>query len=115
MNLTTKIAGAIAGATAAAILAAGPANADAETVDEIAFISTLDSQGIYYSSEDAALTVGYAVCNALDAGASPTSIASTAVRSTGGFYTYYQAGYITGAAIGAFCPEYAPLVTGQHA
>lgn len=115
MNTITKFAGAVAVAGAAALATVAPAHADADTVNELAYISTLDEQGIYYSSEDAAINVGYAVCNGLDAGMPVTSVINTGLRATRGMYSPYEVGFITGAAIAAFCPEYLPAATGRHA
>lgn len=108
MHTLTKLAGAIAGGIATAIIAAAPAGADAETLDEIAYITVLDEQGIYYSSEDAAIALGYGTCSALDAGATVPMVIMAGIDGADGFYSDYEVGYITGAAIAAFCPEYLP-------
>lgn len=107
----TKLAIAGTAAAAAAVIAASPAHADAETVEELAYIATLDSEHIYYSSEDAAIGLGRAICQGLDAGMSPTAIVATGLEATHGLYSPYEIGYITGASVGAFCPEYASLIT----
>lgn len=111
MHTFTKLAGAIASTAAAAILVAGPAAADADTINERIYIDVLDDEGIYYSSEDAALNYGYVVCKALDNGATFPMIVRSGVQQ--GVYSAYQVGYITGAAIGAFCPEHADAITGR--
>lgn len=99
-----------AGVIAAAPLAAGVGAASADTIDEIAYIAALDDEGIYYSSADAAIELGYASCEALDSGATVTQVVNAGIDGAAGFYSDYEVGYITGAAIGAFCPEYLPAV-----
>jgi hypothetical protein len=108
MRTITKLiaAAAITAAPLVAITSAAGAYADADTINERAFVEVLSQHGISYSSEDAALAVGYATCNALDAGATPRMIVREGVRAAAGFYTRSQVEYITGAAVAAFCPEY---------
>lgn len=108
MHTLTKLAGAIAGGIATAVIAAGPAGADAETLDELAYVMALTEEGIYYSSEDAAIDLGYGTCSALDAGASIPMVVMAGIEGAEGFYSDYEVGFITGAAIAAFCPEYLP-------
>lgn len=74
-------------------------------IPETAYLLTLDEGGIYYVTDEAALALGRTVCDFLDAGASSTEAAATIDESSD--YTAYESGYITGAAIGSFCPEHA--------
>ncbi len=74
-------------------------------IPETAYLLTLDDGGIYYITDEAALELGYAVCDFLDSGGSTLEAAITIEDSTD--YTPYESGYITGVAIGSFCPEYA--------
>lgn len=115
MHTLTKLAGAIAGAAAASIIAAGPASADADTVNELAFIMALDDEGITYSTEDNALALGYATCEAFDAGAGLLQVVSAGVSGSEGYYSAGEVSYITGASIAAFCPEYEYKLGGTHA
>lgn len=108
ITLTSKIAAAVLIAGTAALTAAAPAGADAETLNEIAYIRALNAEGIPYSNEDAALTVGYGTCVALDAGATIDMVIDAGVDGADGFYSAYDVGYITGAALAAFCPEHLP-------
>jgi len=101
---------AIATTLSAALLSAPLASADAETPNEIAFVSVLDKKGISYSSEDNAIAAGHAVCGELDRGVSLGSVIRTFWSATG--YTPNQSGYIVGASIAAFCPEHRNLVPG---
>ena len=93
-------AGALAGATAS--------RADAETLEEVAYIMALDAEGITYSTEDAALNVGYTTCTSLDAGATVPMVIRAGVKGSGGYYSADDVAYITGAAIAAFCPDNMP-------
>lgn len=102
------IAGIGIASAAGAMFGAGLAKADAETLDELAYIMALDEEGIYYSSEDAAIELGYGTCSALDNGASVDMVVLAGIDGADGFYSDYEVGYLTGAAIAAFCPEYLP-------
>lgn len=84
------------------------AQADADP-NEWAYIAALDSEGIYYSSEAAAIDAGESVCEGLDAGLSLRAIGAVAMNAG---YSASDAGYILGAAVGAFCPEYSYLIEG---
>lgn len=109
------ILGVIAAAVALALSGATAAKADAQTLEELAFISVLDDEGIYYSSEDAALTVGYGICDAFDSGASFWQVVAAGVSATEGGYSAGDVGFITGVSVGAFCPEYAYIIEGVAA
>lgn len=70
--------------------------------EEDLYIQVLDEEGIYYSSEDAAVQAGRAICEYLRAGGSLVDAATIAM--TDGGYSAYDAGYIVGAASSALCP-----------
>lgn len=74
----------------------------ADTIDDQAYISVLDDNGVYYSSEQAAIDTAHAICNAFDAGRSFRQVLHAAV--TGGF-TQTDAASEIGAAIGIYCAE----------
>lgn len=96
-----------------AILAGGAIGAatDAQAMPpEQAYIATLDAYGVYYSTPQAAVQAGYAVCNALDAGNNVNAIVTTGQLAGG--YSRADAETIVGASIGALCPRYMPLVGG---
>jgi hypothetical protein len=70
------------------------------------------SEDIYYAvietrfpsvDQSTAVTLGRSVCSALDTGASIIEVAQVAVRSG---FSYGDAGFIVGAAISSFCPQY---------
>ena len=72
--------------------------------DDQAYILTLDAGGIQYSSPEAAITAGHAICDSLDAGLDFDAITDAAMQ--GGGYSAYDAGYIYGAATAVYCPEH---------
>lgn len=82
-------------------------DAHATPQQDWAFIHTLDHFGIYYSSTAAAVDAGHALCDGLDAGLSVTALGVIAMNAG---YTTKDAGTIVGAAIGAYCDQYAYLV-----
>lgn len=69
--------------------------------DEQVYVDTLDLGGISYSSTQAALDGGYAICDFLAAGGSLLEATDIAMESGG--YSPYDAGYIVGAAETALC------------
>ncbi|WP_316574540.1 MULTISPECIES: DUF732 domain-containing protein [Nocardia] len=74
------------------------------TTNQDAFIATLDREGIYYSSRQAALDMGVAICEERAAGATDVEMA-TALTEKG--YSSRDAAYLVVAAQMQFCPEYA--------
>jgi serine/threonine-protein kinase len=54
-------------------------------------------------SRSTAVTLGKSVCSALDSGASILDVGQVAVNNG---FSYSDAGYLVGAAIATFCPEY---------
>lgn len=113
MNTNTiRAAIAAVGIGLAGVATAPVAAADADTADEVAYIRALDHEGIYYSSEDAAIATGYSICRAFAAGATFERVIITGVSAAGGTYDAGEVGYITGVAVGAFCPQYAYVITG---
>ncbi|ANW67620.1 hypothetical protein BCA37_10575 [Mycobacterium sp. djl-10] len=88
----------------------GLTDAKADPVKDVAFIQTLDAEGITYASPAAAIGAGHAVCEYLDEGFTPLEVASeVASVST---LPLAESAYFVGASIGAFCDEYMPLVMG---
>ncbi len=71
---------------------------------EQVYIATLDEQGIYYSSRQAALDLATAVCDERAAGVSEVEMV-TALAEKG--YSINDAAYLIAAAESQFCPEYA--------
>lgn len=75
-----------------------------EEISDLAFIMALDSKDIGYSSKAAAITLAHTVCDGRKAGVGETAIALTIMNKGG--YTAEESGYIVGAAISSYCPEY---------
>jgi hypothetical protein len=67
---------------------------------EMAFISTLQTEGIIYPSEAAILAIGQQICDDLARGR--TLLQATLIPLRAG-YSSYESGYITGAAKGSIC------------
>ncbi|MFE3279678.1 DUF732 domain-containing protein [Nocardia sp. NPDC059239] len=75
-----------------------------EEVADAAYILALDSERIHYSTKASAIKLAHTVCDALQEGVSAFA-AGTAIAANSP-YTMSEAGYITGAAISAYCPEF---------
>jgi hypothetical protein len=86
---------------AAAAVSAAPASAD-ETDD--AYIAALQRHGIPIKNRDATIAMGHTVCVALDQGESTTSIMAT--LSNAADISFNDAGFVLGASVAAYCPEY---------
>lgn len=78
--------------------------AAATPVQDSAFLSALDSQGITYKSATAVITAGYAVCAMRDSGVPELGVAEFVYQETA--LSPYDAGFFTGAAEAAYCPEH---------
>ena len=98
----TLVAGA---AITGGVALSAPASAD---TNEDVFIAAVDHQGISYTTEANMINLGHKVCNAFDAGATPQMIAMTIYRSSP--WSAYDSGYVTGASVSAFCPQYTSVV-----
>jgi hypothetical protein len=70
-----------------------------------AFLGALTSKGIHFGSPEKAYIAGHEVCDELGNGKSPTQVAST-VQSNSNMDGYH-AGFLVGAAIKAYCPQFA--------
>lgn len=95
--------------TATATTPEPPAQPD---VIERAYLAALDTEGVHYTTPDAAITVGHAVCRYLDEvtpiyGEQRALIEAGQIAMDQG-YSASHAGTIIGAAVGAWCPGYAP-------
>jgi hypothetical protein len=90
---------------AGSVIGTGVAKAD--VVTDIAYLATLDQFGVYYNTDQTAITLGHSVCDALASGLTPTTIVRIGQR-TG--YSPTDAGYIVGAAIGAYCDQYSWMI-----
>jgi hypothetical protein len=70
---------------------------------EQAYLDNLDDGGIEYSTEAAAVNVGYGICDALDEGYDVYDVGAIAMEAG---YSAGDAGWIIGSAVAAFCPRY---------
>jgi hypothetical protein len=89
-----------AGLWLAPIVHAGP-------LEDVAYISVLDDNGVYYSTEQAAIDTAHAMCNAFDGGASFRQVLQAAMLA--GMRQTDAANEI-GAAIGIYCAQHADLL-----
>jgi hypothetical protein len=69
------------------------------------FLAALIGKGIHFGSPDKAIIAGHEVCDELGNGKQASQVAST-VQSNSGMDGYH-AGFFVGAAISAYCPQYA--------
>lgn len=110
MHTLTKLAGAIAGAAAAAVLAAGPAGASPAS-DDANYLALITSppegmQPLSFDSADVAVIEGRAVCDMLDDGYS----LSSALSAVDSVLPVNRDGAITvvSAAVVVYCPWHMP-------
>ncbi|WP_306365425.1 DUF732 domain-containing protein [Nocardia sp. CC227C] len=99
---TTTRPAATAPITAARTTTASPGFSD-EEVNDLAYIATLKSKDVPFSSNQAVIDLGHAVCEALEAGNSETAI-GLEISKKG--FSLYHAGFIVGAAQSAYCPQF---------
>jgi hypothetical protein len=87
---------------AAALFSAAPASADP---NDGAFVDALAKGGIDLPDDNAAITMAHTVCTGLDQHAKPSLLAMKLMKDTD--LSMKQSSYFIGAAISAFCPQYA--------
>jgi hypothetical protein len=87
---------------AAALFSAAPASADP---NDGAFLDGLAKGGIVLPDQNAAIAMAQKVCAGLDKRAKPSLIAMKLMKETD--LSMKQSSYFIGAAISAYCPEYA--------
>lgn len=76
-------------------------NADDDT--DFTYLLTLESEDIYLS-ENTAIAAGQAVCADFAGGTTRDEIVVNTMGRTG--LSLYEAGFLTGAAIAAYCPQF---------
>lgn len=81
---------------------AGHPQPDPALANEGKYLKALRGEGIHVTDLESALKTGYDICKDLDAGASSGDLVGGAMQAglDGG-----KAGFVIGAAIGAFCPH----------
>jgi Protein of unknown function (DUF732) len=99
---------------AIAIALVGPAGAvstaHADSSDN-KFLAAMKSEGITdHVSTEHAIEAAHSVCQKLDGGETPTQVANDVLNSS--TMPAYHSGYFVGASIDAYCPQYAPKVSG---
>ncbi|WIM86866.1 DUF732 domain-containing protein [Candidatus Mycobacterium wuenschmannii] len=84
----------------------GPLVADvrADPLDD-RFLAALQSRGINYKSAEAAIDAAHQVCTELGRGRTKDDVAQEVIDRSG--LDPYHAGYFVGAAVGAYCPQFA--------
>ena len=115
MSISPCNAGALIGGIAALVVGlsvATPAHAD-DTQDQI-FFTSLGNRGISCSSlpgcagNDELIGLGHALCTDLSQSHNPELEARSLVANQG--FTIKQAAGVVGSAIGAYCPEWVPVL-----
>lgn len=84
--------------------------AHADDVDD-AFLQSVKSAGIKYSSPEKAIAAGHRVCDLLDQGKTKAQVAAILMirnvcAEAGELMDPYCAGYFVGASVAAYCPRY---------
>lgn len=85
----------------------GSSSGTAHTATDQIYIGALRAGGIPFSTEDDAIAAAHSTCTMFAQGA---TIQQQVEQSTNAGYTEYQSGYILGAAVSAYCPEYKSLL-----
>ncbi len=100
--ITTSLTACAVSLCASALLSAPLANAD--PVDD-AFIGALTKNGIPVADRDSATATAQSICDAFDHHQRPSLMAMKLMKQSG--LSLKQSSYFVGAAISAYCPEYA--------
>jgi len=87
---------------AAALFSAAPASADP---NDGAFVDALAKGGIVVPDHNAAISIAHTVCAALDQSNKSSILAMKVMKDTD--LSMKQSSYFIGAAISAYCPQYA--------
>lgn len=96
----------IATTVAAALVTAPQARGD----DVQLYLDLLHSRGIWAARGDGTLVrAGLEICDRLDVGRTPMSVAREVYAKTDESITSEDAGFIVGAAIRGLCPEHTPI------
>lgn len=95
-----RVWGAVAAAGALVVALAAPAAAD--DADD-AFLDTIDTKGIPYSSSTDAIDLATAICAYVSAGQAPDQVAVEIVGPAG--WTAEQSGLFVEAATQSYCPS----------
>lgn len=91
-------------ALSVAIALLGPPAATADPTDD-AFIGALTQNGIPVNDRDSATAIAQSICDGFDHNQKPSLLALKLMKQSG--LSLKQSSYVVGAAISAYCPEYA--------
>ena len=84
---------------------------EGRTYMDTRYLATLRQQGVPFTTEYGMIAGGHSVCNAISQGGMPGPLAvQLANRSQAPVWTPEQGGAVVGASIGAYCPQYKPLI-----
>lgn len=84
-----------------ALVCAGPAAADQ---NDDTFIGALQKNGIAFSDRNAAIAAGHSVCSGLSKGQTRTFVVLSLVKNTD--LTVRESGYLLGASMASYCPQF---------
>ena len=87
--------------SAAALLCAAPAAADQ---NDDAFVAALHAHGIAMTDRSTAIATAHTLCSGLDKGETPTHLVLDIVKTTN--LNAREAGYLLGASVASYCPQY---------
>jgi Protein of unknown function (DUF732) len=87
--------------SAGALLPAAPAWADPT---DVAFVAALAKEGIVFTDQNAAVSIGHTVCAGLDKTNKTSVLAMKLMKGTD--LSLKQSSYFIGASISAYCPQY---------
>lgn len=80
----------------------GESSSSSRSLQEQAYLNTLDNGRIYYANDQAAIDVAHSICGLFASGGNTWDAVYAMQQS----YNGYEASWITGAAVAAYCPQY---------
>ncbi len=94
--------------SAASLLPTAPASAD--DADD-AFIAALQDHGINVPDRNAAIATAHSICDGFAKGDSRSHLVLSIVKGTN--LSPHQAGYLIGASVASYCPQYGSQTAGS--
>jgi len=98
------LAGFVVSIALLSIVAVAAPTARADAVDGN-FVNALNSKGITFASQQAAIVAAHEVCDELDSGRASSDVANDVMQQSS--LDGYHAGFFVGVSIAAFCPRHA--------
>jgi hypothetical protein len=80
----------------------GESSSSSRSLQEQAYLNTLDNGRIYYADDQAAIDVAHSICGMFASGGNTWDVVYAMQDS----YSGHDASWITGAAVAAYCPQY---------